>query len=108
MKTSVKVLITAALLTLTVVNGSLALIGDTPTIRVVALVRSSASLPQFETYALIGDTPANTHQLILRSVDPRMLLAALDMNDVLRRLMEKTLAAAQAQGDGMPGVTASK
>ena len=71
MKTSVKVLITAALLTLTVVNGSLALIGDTPTIRVVALVRSSASLPQFETYALIGDTPANTHQLILRSVDPR-------------------------------------
>jgi len=71
MKSSVKVLFAAALLTLTFVDGSLALIGEVPTIRAVALVRSSSSLPTFETYALIGDTPANTHQLILRSVNPK-------------------------------------
>jgi hypothetical protein len=45
-----------------------ALIGDVPTIRDVAVVRSDRLSPEAKAFALIGETPTHGPQLILRSI----------------------------------------
>jgi hypothetical protein len=58
----------AALLLLVPVPHVLALIGDVPTIRAAAVVRSALVDPMSEVVALLGGTPTNTNQLILRTI----------------------------------------
>jgi len=62
-------LLGAALLVLVEAPSALALIGDTPTIRAAAVVRSSAITNEMEEIvALLAETPAGAHQLILRTI----------------------------------------
>ena len=60
---------------------ALALIGDVPTIRAAAVVRSELIPLESEVVALIGETPTGTHQLVLRTI--RRENGALVRNEVV-------------------------